>query len=94
MRKSIRLLTIAAAATVAFASCAASAQNRPTQSARAAGTLAISPRVGAAHAETNMPAVSSMAQDYANAMHMNLGSGPLCRPGGRIMLADGLHACQ
>jgi len=94
MYKSIRLATIAVVATVAFASSAANAQHRTAQSSPAARTLAVSPRVGAARAESDsdMPRSSGAQNPY---MAKFGGGAPLCRPGEPIMFGDGLkHICQ
>jgi hypothetical protein len=95
MRKSsICFLAIAAIAVASLPSSSANAQTHRTDSARAANVPAMSQRVRAAHAEEGMPSSTSMAADYSNAMHTKLLSDPICRPGGPVRLADGLHVCQ
>ena len=96
MRKSsICFLAIAAVAVASLPSSSANAQTRRTDSARTANVPAMSQRVRAAHAEEGVPSSTSMAADYANAYRFNGGlSGPICRPGGQVRLADGMHVCQ
>jgi len=54
----------------------------------------MSQRVRGAYAEADIPSSTSMAGDYAKAMHKALGSDPICRPGAPVRLADGLPVCQ
>ena len=95
MRKSsLSVLAIAAVAVASLVSTSANAQSHRTDAARAAGLPTLSHQVRAAHAEAGIPSATSMAADYAKAMRMDLGSDPICRPGGPVRLPDGLHVCQ
>jgi hypothetical protein len=95
MRKSNTcILAIAAVAAASLVSTSANAQTHRPDAARATSGPAMSQRVRGAHAEADMPSSTSMAADYAKAMHMDLGSDPICRPRAPVRLADGLHVCQ
>jgi hypothetical protein len=97
MRKSnITLLTLAAAAAMVLGPVSADAKMHRTHPQRAVSAASISPRIAAARAEspagTETPKVLSMAQDLAQGAN---GAGPKCKPGGKILLQDGLEpACQ
>ena len=94
MGKSSTCLLAIVATVLATLASDASAQTRGTHQAHSSQAIALSQRASDARAESDAPSVTSMAQDYARAMQMRLGSDPICRPGAPVMLADGPHVCQ